>query len=69
MADAYRFCDTTVAKLHELDLNGFEATRLLPGLTTATISAHPECLDSRTYDASSGDILSQCAYLITRAAN
>jgi hypothetical protein len=56
MEDTNRFCDTTIAKLHELDPNGFEATRVLPGLTTATINAHPEWLDSRTHDASSGHI-------------
>jgi hypothetical protein len=56
MADIFQIGDTTIAKLHELDLNGFEGTQLLPGLTTEAIDAHPEWLDSRIYDASSGRV-------------
>jgi glyoxylase-like metal-dependent hydrolase (beta-lactamase superfamily II) len=47
---------TTITKVHELDLSGFSATQLLPGLSQAKLAAHPEWYDTRTYDPQSGKV-------------
>ena len=40
-----------VEKIHELDLDGFAATRLLPGLDPQLPERHPEWIPPGTYDA------------------
>jgi hypothetical protein len=53
------FCvgDMSVIKVHELDLNGFAATQLLPGLDPMVVTKHPDWIDSRTYDLQTGHVL------------
>ena len=46
----------SVIKVHELDLNGFAATQLLPGLDPNVLARHPEWIDARTYDSQSGHV-------------
>jgi glyoxylase-like metal-dependent hydrolase (beta-lactamase superfamily II) len=52
------FCigSMSVVKVHELDLNGFAATQLLPGLDPGVLVKHPEWIDPRTYDAETGHV-------------
>jgi glyoxylase-like metal-dependent hydrolase (beta-lactamase superfamily II) len=47
----------SVIKVHELDLNGFAATQLLPGLDPMVVTKHPDWIDSRTYDLQTGHVL------------
>jgi glyoxylase-like metal-dependent hydrolase (beta-lactamase superfamily II) len=49
--------DMSVIKVHELDLNGFAATQLLPGLDPMVVAKHPDWIDSRTYDLQTGHVL------------
>ena len=46
----------SVIKVHELDLNGFAATQLLPGLDRSVLAKHPDWIDSRTYDVKTGRV-------------
>jgi glyoxylase-like metal-dependent hydrolase (beta-lactamase superfamily II) len=46
-----------VTKVHELDLNGFTATRLLPGFDPGVLASHPEWIDPRTFDPQTGQVL------------
>jgi glyoxylase-like metal-dependent hydrolase (beta-lactamase superfamily II) len=54
-----KFCvgDMSIVKVHELDLNGFAATQLLPGLDPAVLARHPDWVDARTYNVKTGCIL------------
>ena len=45
-----------VIKVHELDLNGFAATQLLPGLDPSVLAKHAEWIDPRTYDPMTGHV-------------
>jgi glyoxylase-like metal-dependent hydrolase (beta-lactamase superfamily II) len=45
-----------VIKVHELDLNGFAATQLLPGLDPSVLAKHGEWIDPRTYDPMTGHV-------------
>jgi hypothetical protein len=47
----------SVIKVHELDLNGFAVTQLLPGLDPMVVTKHPGWIDSRTYDLRTGHVL------------
>jgi glyoxylase-like metal-dependent hydrolase (beta-lactamase superfamily II) len=47
---------STVVKVHELDLPDFTVTQLLPGLSEATLDAHPAWHDSRVYDPQTGRV-------------
>ena len=49
--------DTSVVRVHELDLNGFAATQLLPSFDPAVLTQHPEWVDPRTYGAGTGRVL------------
>ena len=56
---SYHECNigrTSVVKVHELDLNGFTATQLLPGFDPAVLTQHPERVDPRTYDPETGRV-------------
>ena len=44
----------SIIKVHELDLNGFAATQLLPGFDPIVLAKHPDWIDSRTYDVQTG---------------
>ena len=55
-ASSHRVGNLTVNRLFELDLDGFEATRLLPGLDLAALARHPAGLDPRVYDAATGKV-------------
>ena len=46
----------SVIKVHELDLNGFAATQLLPGLDPNVLARHPEWIDARTYASQTGHV-------------
>jgi glyoxylase-like metal-dependent hydrolase (beta-lactamase superfamily II) len=46
----------SVIKVHELDLNGFAATQLLPALDPSVLAKHPEWTDPRTYDSETGNV-------------
>ncbi len=47
---------TSVVKVHELDLNDFTATQLLPNLNPGVLTQHPEWVDPRTYDPETGRV-------------
>lgn len=47
----------SVIKVRELDLNGFAATQLLPGLDPMVVDKYPDWIDSRTYDFQTGHVL------------
>lgn len=53
-----------VEKIHELDLDGFEATRLLPGLDPQTPGRHPGWAVPGTYDAAGHALLSVHTWLV-----
>ena len=46
----FRIGHTRVRKVHELDLDGFAATQLLPGLDPSLPARHPEWFLPGTYD-------------------
>ena len=50
----FRIGDMRIAKVHELDLNDFAATQLLPGLDPNVLIKHPERIDTRTYAPDTG---------------
>lgn len=49
--------EASVLKVHEMDLNGFTATQLLPDFDPALLEQHPEWVDPRTYEAETGHVL------------
>lgn len=53
----FRVGDMSIVKVHELDLNDFAATQLLPDFDPAVLTQHPEWVDPRTYDAETGRVL------------
>lgn len=53
-----------VEKVHELDLDGFVATRLLPGLDPQVAERHPEWVPSGTFDAEGHALLSVHTWLV-----
>ncbi len=48
--------DTRIAKVHEMDLNGFTAKQLLPDFDPAVLADHPDWIDPATYDAETGKV-------------
>jgi hypothetical protein len=57
-----------VIKVHELDLNGFAATQLLPGLDPMVVAKHRDWIDSRTYDLQTGHVLMSVHTWVVRFA-
>jgi len=55
-APEFRIGDMSVIKVHELDLNDFAATQLLPNLDPSVLAEHPEWIDAETYDPETGRI-------------
>ena len=53
----FRIGDMRIVKVHELDLNDFAATQLLPGLDPSVLVKHPEWIDPRTYAPETGRVL------------
>jgi glyoxylase-like metal-dependent hydrolase (beta-lactamase superfamily II) len=53
-----------VEKIHELDLHGFAATSLLPGLAAEVPHQNPEWVPPGTYDAESHALLSFHTWLV-----
>lgn len=54
---SHRVGRMSIARVPELDLNDFALTKLLPELDPKEIEDHPEWLDPRTYDATTGKAL------------
>ena len=52
----FRIGDMRIAKVHELDLNDFAATQLLPGLDPSVLMKHPERIDTSTYNSETGRV-------------
>lgn len=52
----FRVGDMSVVKVHELDLNDFAATQLLPNFDPSVLTQHPDWIDSRTYDSETGRV-------------
>lgn len=55
---------TRVRKVHELDLDGFAATELLPGLDPELPKRRPEWFSSGTYDGAGHALLSLHSWLV-----
>lgn len=53
-----------VEKIHELDLDGFAATKLLPGLDPHLLGRHPDGIPPGTCDADGNALLSVHSWLI-----
>ncbi len=52
----FRVGDTRIAKVHEMDLNGFTAEQLLPDFDPAMLADHPDWIDPATYDTETGKV-------------
>src|SRR5271166_1518546 len=52
----FRIGTMSVIKVHELDLNGFAATQLLPGLESSVLAKHLDWIDPRTFDPQTGQV-------------
>jgi glyoxylase-like metal-dependent hydrolase (beta-lactamase superfamily II) len=52
----FRIGSMSVIKVHELDLNGFAATQLLPGLESSVLAKHLDWIDPRTFDSQTGKV-------------
>ena len=61
---AFKIGRTNVRKVHELDLNGFAATQLLPGLDPLLPTRHPEWFAPGTYDQEGHALLSVHSWLV-----
>ncbi len=61
---AFSVGSSQVEKIHELDLNGFAATSLLPGLDPQVPHRHPEWVPPGTYDAEGHALLSVHTWLV-----
>ena len=52
----FRLGDMRIVKVHEVDLNDFAATQLLPGLDPSVLMKHPERIDTSTYNSETGRV-------------
>ena len=64
LATAISVGRSSVEKVHELDLNGFSATHLLPELDPRLLERHPEWVVPGTYDGEGHALLSVHTWLI-----